>query len=457
MARKVLIADDDGLSREFMAEALRAAGHEVLEAETGKRACQLFEREQPQLVFTDLRMPEGDGLRVLETVKKLAPEVPVVLVTAFGTVETAVQAMRTGAEDFIMKPVTIEQIDLVLERLADRAQLLRENKVLKAQIAAGRGQEDCVGISSPWRRCLALAERVARTRATVLIRGESGAGKEVVADRIHRSSDRANGPYIRTNCAVLQDSLLTSELFGHEKGAFTGAYARKEGRFELADGGTLFLDEIGEISPEIQAKLLRVLESGEFERVGGKETVKVDVRVICATNRDLEQMIREGSFREDLFYRLNVVPVLVPALRERREDVPALAEHFLRRFAREYGSPARAFSASTIETMKAHDWPGNVRELANMVQRQVLLANDEIIDEVQLGIGGGVVPAGVQALDEVGQSIAEMERRLILGTLRKTGGNKTEASKILGVTARTLSNKLRLYRERGELPGAVGV
>ncbi len=449
--RSVLVADDDGLSREFMAEALRAAGHYVIEADTGRKACSLFEEHEPDLVISDLRMPDGDGLRVLDSVKAANPETPVILVTAFGSVETAVQAMRDGAEDFIMKPISVEQIDLVLGRLSERESLRRENKVLKAQIKqVSQNEKGCVGESQPWRQCVVLADRIARTRATVLIRGESGSGKEVIAERVHRHSDRATGPLIRTNCAVLQDSLLTSELFGHERGAFTGAFARKEGRFELADGGTLFLDEIGEIPSDVQAKLLRVLESGEFERVGGKETLKVDVRVVCATNRNLEEMIQKGSFREDLFYRLNVLPIDVPSLRSRTEDVPLLAMHFLNRFSKEYGSPARRFTTSAIENLQGYRWPGNVRELANVVQRAVLLSTEEAVDIED--IGGIITHKPAARCEATGHSIADMERELILATLRETRGNKTEAAAILGVTARTLSNKLRLYRDRGELP-----
>ncbi len=449
--RSVLVADDDGLSREFMAEALRAAGHHVIEADTGRQACSLFEEHNPDLVISDLRMPDGDGLKVLESIKSANPEVPVILVTAFGSVETAVQAMRDGAEDFIMKPISVEQIDLVLGRLSERESLRRENKVLKAQIQQDtKTEKDCVGASTLWTECTSLADRVARTKATVLIRGESGSGKEVIAERIHGMSDRQGGPLIRTNCAVLQDSLLSSELFGHERGAFTGAFARKEGRFELANGGTLFLDEIGEIPPEVQAKLLRVLESGEFERVGGKETIKVDVRVVCATNRNLEEMIANDQFREDLFYRLNVLPIEVPSLRSRPEDIPLLAMHFLNRFSREYGSPAKHFSSASMSNMQTYSWPGNVRELANVVQRSVLLSASESVSIDPLGKSVTHVAAG--PLDTVGQSIADMERDLILGTLRATGGKKTEAAAILGVTARTLSNKIRLYRDRGELP-----
>jgi DNA-binding NtrC family response regulator len=296
---------------------------------------------------------------------------------------------------------------------------------------------------------VALATRVAPAQATVLIRGESGTGKELIASLIHERSPRAGRPFIRVNCAALTETLLTSELFGHEKGAFTGAHQRKEGRFELANGGTLFLDEIGEIAPEVQAKLLRVLEIGEFERVGGTRTLRADVRVVAATNRDLVAAIAEGRFRQDLFFRLNVFPIVLPALAERREDIPPLAAHFLERFRKELGGRARAFDKGAMEALAAHDWPGNVRELMNVVQRGILRAQGEAITARDLGLSpaGGVRPANVP----IGLTIDETERHLILRTLDLTSWNRTEASRILGVTTRTLSNKLRLYRSQGLL------
>jgi DNA-binding NtrC family response regulator len=446
--KRVLVADDEMLSREFLAEALRAAGFEVDEAETGGEAATLFEARRHDMVFSDLRMPGGDGVALLKRVKAAAPDVPVVLVTAFGSVETAVKAMHLGAEDFIMKPVAIEHLELVLDRLAERDRLRRENRVLRAVVAEKSSETlDVIGCHAAWKRCIEVAERVARTRATVLVRGESGSGKEVIATILHRQSDRRSGPFIRTNCAVLQETLLSSELFGHEKGAFTGAHVRKEGRFELAQGGTLFLDEIGEISPDIQAKLLRVLETGEFERVGGKETLKVDVRVVCATNRRLEEMIARGSFREDLFYRLNVVPIEVPALRLRGDDAVLLAEHFVRRYAREFGSTPKTLTDGAKREILSYPWPGNVRELANVVQRTVLLATEDAISAADLGL---TRPAECgEPAKLVGRTIADVERSLILGTLDRTHGNKTHAAQILGVTARTLSNKMKVYRAAG--------
>jgi DNA-binding NtrC family response regulator len=445
--RTALIADDEPLSREFLVEALRTSGYDVLEAETGHRAAALFEVHRPDIVFSDLRMPDGDGLSLLVRVKQTAPDCPVVLVTAFGSVETAVRAMQEGADDFLLKPVAIEHLDVVLAKVEERERLRRENRVLKEEVKSNQAAAMTIVGSHPlWQRAVDLARRVGKTKATVLVRGESGGGKEVIASLVHASSDRNTGPFIRTNCAALQESLLGSELFGHEKGAFTGAYTKKEGRFELASGGTLLLDEIGEISLDVQAKLLRVLETGEFERVGGKTTLRSDVRLICATNRNLEEMIARGKFREDLFYRLNVVPIEVPPLRTRGQDVVQLADHFLARYAREFGSPAKRFSEDARAVLLDYAWPGNVRELANVVQRTALLARGEAITADDLGFLVGGRNGDASPAKFVGRTIADVEKDLILGTLDMTSGNKTHAARILGVTARTLANKMKTYR-----------
>ncbi len=460
MNRRILIADDDALSRDFLGEVLRKAGYEVDEAATGREAKEAFDPNRHGMVFTDLRMPEGNGLDVLSWVKSRSSVTPVVLITAFGAVEVAVKAMRNGAEDFIVKPFGIEQIEMVLERAKarERYSAQDESEPTPARPVAAEndtGVIEPVGTDPAWLACVKLVERIAPTRATVLLRGESGTGKEILASLLHAWSDRQSGPFVRTNCAALQPTLLSSELFGHEKGAFTGADETKEGRFELANGGTLFLDEIGEVSPEIQSKLLRVLETGEFERVGGRETLKVRVRVVCATNRNLERMIEEGTFREDLFYRLNVVPIELPPLRARKGDIPDLAKHFVERCSAEIGRTPPEVSPEAIEVLVAHDWPGNVRELANVMQRAVFTSTTEVLrpDDFPLARPRGVSGAPD---DFVGQSIADVERRLILATLQRTGNNKTEAAKILGVTARTLSNKIKLWKEGGLLPLRAG-
>jgi DNA-binding NtrC family response regulator len=448
---RALVVDDDALSREFLAEAVAAAGYEVLPAGDGAEACGLLEREEFDLVLTDLRLPGKDGLHVLHAAKERHPSRPVVLLTAYGEVDTAVGAMRDGASDFLQKPVSPERLDVVLRRLRETEQLARENRALKAeQNAEARTHGLVLGRSPSFREAISLAGRAARTDATVLIRGESGVGKELVAALIHENSPRRRAPFVRVNCAALTDSLLASELFGHERGAFTGAVARKEGRFELAEGGTLFLDEIGETSPETQAKLLRVLENGEFERVGGVRTLKADVRVVAATNRDLEKAIAEGRFRADLYHRLDVLAVRVPALRERREDVEELARHFLERHRKELGGAARTFTKSAVEALVGYDWPGNVRELSNAVRRACLRAPGAEIDAEHLGLAPKAA-ATRDPLVPVGMSIDDVERHLILRTLDLVRWNRTEASKILGVTSRTLSNKLRTYRARGQI------
>jgi len=353
MSPKALVIDDDPLSREFLVEALRTSGHDAVGAADGEEGLGLLSRREPGLVLTDLRLPGCDGVEVVRRVAERLPEVPVVVLTAFGTVECAVEAMRAGAADFLLKPVSPEQLEMVLGRIRSQEVLVRENKVLRARLGSDvPARQAIVGASPRLLKAIALAERVAPTDATVLVRGESGTGKELIAGLLHQAGPRSDGPFIKVNCAALTESLLTSELFGHERGAFTGAVAAREGRFELAARGTIFLDEIGELPHEVQAKLLRVLETGDFERVGGTRTLSADARVVAATNRDLEASMRVGRFREDLFFRLNVVPVELPSLRERLEDVPELVAHFLKRFRREHGSPAREVSPAALSALR---------------------------------------------------------------------------------------------------------
>ncbi len=454
--RTALVIDDDALSREFLVETLRTSGWHTTDAGSAEEAVRLLEQGDFRLVLTDLRLPKADGLAVLRAARERNSETAVVVLTAFGTVTTAVEAMRAGADDFLLKPASPEQIEVVLGRCDAHRRLVQENRVLKANLAdrSIAPRQDIIGRNLRFIQALALAERVAPTDATVLVRGESGTGKEVIAELVHRRSARAQGPMIRVNCAALTESLLTSELFGHEKGAFTGATARRQGRFELAAGGTLFLDEIGDLPQEVQAKLLRVLETREFERVGGSQTIEANVRVIAATNRDLESAIARGRFREDLFYRLNVVPVTLPALRERREDIPALARHFLARFTRQHGSVAKEFGVDALQALATADWPGNVRELANTVQRAVLVAQGPRITAAELGMVAAAteVVATQSAALEITialPSLDALERQQILKTLEHTKGDRAAAALILGVTTRTLSNKFRLWRSPG--------
>ena len=447
--RSALVIDDDALSREFLVEALRANGWAAAEAASAEEGLQIAARREFTLVLTDLCLPRASGIEVLRAIKAKGSDTSVVMLTAFGAVDTAVEAMRAGAEDFLTKPVAPEQISLLLRRMGERRRLEHENLALRASLEERKfaATPGIIGRHPRFIQAVALAERVAATEATVLIRGESGTGKEVLAEVLHRRSRRAAGPFIRVNCAALTESLLTSELFGHEKGAFTGATGRRQGRFELAEGGTLFLDEIGELPVEVQAKLLRILETREFERVGGTQTLTADVRVVAATNRDLEGAIARGRFREDLFYRLNVVPVLLPPLRERREDIPALARHFLTRFARQHGTAAREFTLDALQALAGAEWPGNVRELANVVQRAVLVAQGMNVSAADLGLQAPVQAAEVAPRAEL-LSLEELERRQILRVLEHTRGNRTEAARIMGVTSRTLSNKFRLWRAR---------
>ncbi|MBL8747891.1 MAG: sigma-54-dependent Fis family transcriptional regulator [Planctomycetes bacterium] len=439
----VLLADDEPLSREFLQEAIAALGFEVFAVEDGRRAIAVLAERDFDLVVTDLKMPYADGLEVLAASKAADADRPVVLVTAHGTMHTAVQAMRRGADDILEKPVVLEELEMLLTRVVEKRRILRENRYLRAETVGG----DMIVASPAMQGVLDLVQRVAKSKATVLVRGESGTGKERVAAMVHRCSDRAQRPFVKLNCAAVPESLLESELFGHEAGAFTGAGKRREGRFELADGGTLFLDEVGEMSPAMQSKLLRVLQEGEFERVGGTRTERVDVRIVAATNRDLGALVAAGRFRGDLLYRLEVVPIVLPPLRERREEIVPLARHFLRAGA--------SFEPAAEEMLRAWHWPGNVRELQNVVQRVGLLCDGDVVtvDLVRHWIRPGsdaekpVVLMPAPAVDPVaalvGRSLDAVERDLVRRTLDHCGGNRTKTAEMLGIGVRTLFNKLQ--------------
>ena len=437
----VLLADDEPLSREYLQEALQSFGLDVHAVADGDAAAQALQQQAYDYVFTDLKMPGRDGLAVLAEARQRDPDRPVVLVTAHGTMDVAVQAMRQGADDILEKPVSLEDLELALMRVRTRRRLLRENRFLRAESVGA----DMIVAGPDLQRIVHLIERVAPSKATVLVRGDSGTGKERIAALLHRRSDRAQGPFVKLNCAAIAESLLESELFGHEAGAFTGASKRREGRFELADGGTLFLDEVGEMSPAMQAKLLRVLQEGEFQRVGGKDTIAVDVRVVAATNRDLEADVRHGRFREDLFYRLNVVPVFLPPLRQRREEIVPLARHFLRQ--------GLSFSTAAEQVLLDWPWPGNVRELQNVVQRIGLMCDGDEVDAALLqewlvpGTKTVVLPAAPPAGDPigalVGRPLAEVESELICRTLARCAGNRTRTAEMLGIGIRTLFNHLK--------------
>ena len=453
--KSILVIDDDKIILDSLCEFLSLEGFRASGAETLKNALAMLERQNYSLVLTDVNLPDGDGLELLDIIRKDYPQTVTIVITGYGTIESAVEAMRAGAFDYLVKPVRPDRLDLLLQRAHEWHNLVRENRYLRSQ-AAGHDADELIGSHPSIVEVVETVRRAAQSKATVLIQGESGTGKELIARLVHCAGPRRDNPFIAVNCAALSESLLESELFGHERGAFTGAIARREGRFELAHGGTLLLDEISEIPPALQAKLLRAIEEEEFERVGGTRTIQVDVRVVCTTNRDLGREVAEGRFREDLFYRLNVVPVVLPPLRERRDDIPALAQYFLRRFVRECDSPARRIGKAAMDMLRRAPWPGNIRELRNAVHRAVVLATGEEITPGDLPAdlttvrtrrrGSGIV---------VGQSIDEMERELILRTLESTGWNKTEAARILEVTPRTLRNKLGRYREEGVLEDGV--
>jgi two-component system, NtrC family, response regulator HydG len=438
------VADDDPGLRESLERTLTREGYRVVLASDGRAALERVQAGGVDLIVTDLRMPGLTGLELLRAAKAIMPDVDVILLTAFGTVEEAVKAMKDGAYDFLTKPFRREQLIKLVDKALERRDLIEQNKALKKQLEDIRAKGQMIGASPAFRRMLTLVEQVADSSATILIQGESGAGKELVARTIHERSGRRAGPFVAVNCAALPETLLESELFGYEKGAFTGAVGRKEGRFELAGGGTLFLDEVGDLSLVTQPKILRVLQEGEFERLGGTRTIQVDVRIVAATNQDLAEMVKDKRFREDLYYRLNVITVRVPPLRERHEDVRLLAQHYLRVYAAKNGRKLEGFSNEALERLESYKWPGNVRELENLIERTVLLARKDRIDAEDLPeeVAGVKRPPRDAILELIGTPLAEIEQRLLDETLRITGGNKTQAAKLLGIDVRTVARKL---------------
>ncbi|HUU68380.1 MAG TPA: sigma-54 dependent transcriptional regulator [Planctomycetota bacterium] len=447
----VFVVDDDPFIRDFMREALARLGHEPRIFSSGKDALAAVRADGAaagcDLLFSDMVMPEIDGLELLRRVKASSPETIVVMMTAYGTIESAVEAVKAGANDYLLKPFATDQIEVALLKAEDQRRLLNENDYLRTELNLRDSREAVLSEHPAMRRVYDNVDRVARSKATVLIHGETGTGKEVIAGLIHQRSPRRGQPMVKVNCAALSENLLESELFGHEKGAFTGATDRKLGRFEMAHGGTLLLDEIGEIPVGLQAKLLRVLELEEFERVGGTKTLHLDVRVISTTNRNLHEEIRRGNFREDLFFRLNVVPIHLPPLRERMPDLPVLVEHFLDEFAAENGE-RKTMGQSGMKLLLDYHWPGNVRELRNMIHRLVVMepASSIPAESIRRELHTRSLPEspGLPSTT-VGTSIDDMERGLILRTLEHTAGNKEAAARILKVSSRTLRNKLARY------------
>jgi DNA-binding NtrC family response regulator len=447
MARhRILIIDDEPLMREYVEEAMTRAGHSVDGVSNGHDGLALFDKNTYDIVISDLKMMPMDGLTVLREVRKRRTDTAVIMMTAYGTIENAVAALREGAADYILKPFTPEAIELAVDRALERARISEENRYLREELNARFDFGAMVGTSGPMQKVYDQICKVANTRATVLIRGESGTGKELVAHAIHHGGARRDRPFIKVNCAALSAGILESELFGHEKGSFTSAHDRKIGRFELADQGTLLLDEVSEISVDLQPKLLRALQEREFERVGGNTPIQVDTHLLSTSNRPLEQAVAEGHFRKDLFFRLNVVAIHLPPLRERRDDIPMLMEHFLKRSNQENGRQVRGFSDAARKLLLNHEWPGNVRELQNVIERAVVLASGDILAPDDLQIGPAIHAHGEDGLTlRPGTPVAEMERRLIMATLEHCHQNRTQASELLQISVRTLRNKLKEY------------
>jgi two-component system NtrC family response regulator len=447
---RILVVDDEATQRELVCGFLKKQGYEVTAASDGERALQLFRQEAVDLILTDQRMPGISGLDLIKAARAINPEIPVIVMTAYGNIETAVEAMKAGASDYLAKPLNLEELRHKIARVQERCRLYAENRDLRAALEDRHRIEGIIGDSGQMLEVASIVRRVAASEATVLIRGESGTGKELIAKAIHYAGARAAKPLIRVNCAALPDNLLESELFGHEKGSFTGAIAARKGRFELADGGTLFLDEIGDLPLHLQAKLLRVLQEREFERVGSSHPVKIDVRVLSATHRDLEALIKSGQFREDLYYRLNVVTIVLPPLRERRQDLPALMDHFLRVFAEKNGKKMRGFTREAREALLRYDYPGNVRELENLIERAVVLTRDDLIDRGDLPLSLEESDTPHETQTHLLAAVEGLERRMIRGALTRAGGIQTRAAELLGITERALRYKLRKYGLRGE-------
>ncbi len=447
---KILVVDDEPSQRKMLQANLSLDGYQVFQAEDGADAIAKVSEEFFDLILMDNRMSHVDGIEALKEIKKISPGIPVIIITAYASVETAVEALQAGAHDYLTKPLDIDELRIKVQQSLEFWRLKEENKLHRRRIENLFDTSQIVGRSEKMKQVLETVAMVAPTEATVLILGESGTGKELIANALHQGSNRADKRFIKINCAALPETLLESELFGHEKGAFTGAVGRRPGRFELADGGTIFLDEIGEMTHATQAKLLRVLQEREFEPLGSTKTVKVDIRIVTATNRILNEEVKKGHFREDLFYRLNVVPVYLPPLRERKEDIQLLIEHFLKIYNEKNGRSLQGFHPRAMDALMRYAWPGNIRELENVVERSVILTRDDYasFSELPEAIRGATddgLSKEVRAGIRPGMTIREMEKELIIITLEDNDGNRTRSSRILGITRRTLQLKLKEY------------
>ncbi len=446
----ILVVDDDQAHRTMLRTLLSGWGYKIVEADDGQVAVEKVHEQAFDMILMDIRMLKVSGLEALDGIKTYNPAIPVIIMTAYSSVETAVEALKKGAYDYLTKPLDFDELRLAMERAMDHSQLKEENRLLRETLGSHFDRQNIIGRSTAMVKLLETVAQVAPSEATVLITGDSGTGKELIAGAIHFNSPRKDGPFVKVNCAAITETLLESELFGHEKGAFTGAHRLKEGRFRQADGGSLFLDEVSEMSLGMQVKLLRALQEREITRVGGEEVIKVDVRIIAATNKDLIQEIESGRFREDLYYRLNVVTLNVPLLRERKEDIPLLAQHFMNTFAEKNRKQIKGFTPQAMDQLLKYDWPGNVRELMNAVERAVVLSRSEYLDEQDLPLvikdslsdeekspSRDAVPADLP--------LEDVEKATILKTLESTDGNKSEAARRLGITRKTLHKKLKKY------------
>ncbi|MCX7856485.1 MAG: sigma-54 dependent transcriptional regulator [Deltaproteobacteria bacterium] len=439
----ILVVEDEKLQREILSGLLRKEGYSLYEAETGEQALNILDRYPIDVSLVDLKLPDTDGVSLIKEMRKKDPEIDIIMITAFGTIETAIEALKAGAGDYLTKPVNFDDLLIKLKKIKEKRSLISENKVLKETLKEKLKAEDFVFASDKMKEVASLIVRVAKTDSTCVIEGESGVGKEIVANLIHRLSERAEYPLVKVNCAAIPETLLESELFGYEKGAFTGAYHRKLGKFEIADKGTIFLDEIGEIPLSIQPKLLRVLQEKEFERLGGLKPLRVDIRILAATNRKLEELVKKGLFREDLYYRLNVVRIYVPPLRERKEDIPFLIEHFIKKYSFRHKKEIKGISKEARDLLIKYDYPGNVRELENMIERAIVLTRGEYITKEDL--------AGISDEEKVEKKITmksvieSIEKSMIVEALQKSNWVQTKAASLLGLSERMLRYKLKKY------------
>lgn len=443
---RILLVDDDKNTANGLRKILLQDGYDASCAYTGKEALNLIESERFDIVITDMKLPDISGLSIIEKVKKKDINIAVVMITAFSSIQTAIDAMKKGAEDYLTKPVNIEELELILKKIWEKHALILQNKELKQKLKDKYSFSGIIGNTLEMQLIFKTITEIAPTAATVLIYGETGTGKELIANAIHYNSDRKDKPFIELHCASLSEGVLESELFGHEKGAFTGAISQRRGRFELANGGSLFLDEIGELNSHVQIKLLRVLETGRFERVGGERTLESDVRIIAATNKDLEKEIEEGRFREDLYYRLNVINLRIPSLRERKEDIGLLIDNFLIKYSKRNKKNIKGITPQSAKLLNNYDWPGNIRELENTIERAVVMAKNEYVEPNNLPSNINVntkksrketfrIPSGA--------TMMEIEKKVILETLQTTNGSKSKAAKILGISTRKIEYKIK--------------